>query len=460
MLNKLDASLSTAFMTAARLSRSRCRVKNSNRKCKRCRCSECVILLLKADCAVPNPTSYWSQGASRRAMLRYANHLKDRRQRLKKIALDILPDMEIDRLGLRSECVLDTTATQLVQLLERRGVELPSALTIRKPNEWVGKEAWSVYDTIDDPSVADIFFRVGFRDTNVGTRPHRLTSVSYLKWLSDHGYDHLFRQIQSDGPGKALYTAHRTFWSIGPQLLHPCGPSEDNPGLQDWICGLFSAVLRADLTDGCRCGCSPEGCSPLKMMLKSLVVGMPMELLISSDFVSWYLPEMLKQLEAFEAGLGSRFNSLALRFLTLEALEIPHTCCRYPGPRLEKDSDCTSDSKELEDEYKHELAFLEELIHEFEGQFATILQDPRRGIAGVGDFWRHTWKDRITRVRRDRVEGNDLSDDERQRAEEIGVVWDQPKTKSDKEDGTGNPHDKKTVDYWLYELERIEPDIR
>ena len=91
-------------------------------------------------------------------MLRYVNHLKDRRQRLKKIALDNLPDVEVERLGLGGEAVLDASATQVVQLLEQRGVQIPSALIVGGPGKRVGKNVRSIYETINDLSVADIFY--------------------------------------------------------------------------------------------------------------------------------------------------------------------------------------------------------------------------------------------------------------------------------------------------------------
>jgi hypothetical protein len=188
-------------------------------------------------------------------------------------------------------------------------------------------------------------------------------------------------------------------------------------------------------------------------MLSSMWEVPPTKLLMSGRF---YLHIMFEQMESFEAGLGIKFNAVVLRYLTFEALKIPHTCCDHPYQRMETDSDSASDLSELEDEYKHELAFLEELMHEFEGELVTILQDPGRGIAGVDDFWNHTWKDRIARVWQDRFEGGDLPDDEKQRAEEIGVVWDQPETESC--EVASNPHNEETLDYWLYELEQIEPD--
>ncbi|KAH6634621.1 hypothetical protein B0J18DRAFT_416773 [Chaetomium sp. MPI-SDFR-AT-0129] len=40
-------------------------------------------------------------------------------------------------------------------------------------------------------------------------------------------------------------------------------------------------------------------------------------------------------------------------------------------------------------------------------------------------FWRVTWVNRMTQVV-EGLYGNDLSDDERRAAEEVGVIWDRP----------------------------------
>ena len=376
LLDKRDFSQTTPLMAALRLTRSRCRVKKGNRKCRRCTCSACVIMLLEADCAVPKIETYVSGAASRSAIRRYVHHLKDRRQRLKEFALDSqLPDIMVERLRLRSEVVLDAAAPIVVQLLKQRGVQIPSALVVGGPMAFGETAAWTVYDRINDPSVAEIFYRAGFRDTDVWTASNERTSMLYLKWLSDHGYDPLFSEIQSFEPGRALYTAHRTFGNMGyvtpyPKAFPWC---ESNPVLQNWTRELFTQVARTDLRDDCSCGCSPGGCSPLSSMLHSMAETTPMAWLIKGHFVSEYIRGMLQQLESFETGLGIKLNSMFLRYITFEALDIPHTCCRSPFRRRETDSDGIPDWIELEDEYKHELAFLNELILEFEGKLDEIL---------------------------------------------------------------------------------------
>ncbi|AEO69060.1 792b4b44-d3df-438b-909a-0ff499880675 [Thermothielavioides terrestris] len=119
---------------------------------------------------------------------------------------------------------------------------------------------------------------------------------------------------------------------------------------------------------------------------------------------------------------------------------------------------------EIEDEHAHDLALLEDLLSEFEPELTAILQDRDRGITGLLDFWRHTWANRMTQVEKELC-GNQLSDDERRAAEEIGVVWDRPPpleegqlyksdSDSDLRDVFGEPW--ASLDYLSAKLEEIE----
>ena len=94
---------------------------------------------------------------------------------------------------------------------------------------------------------------------------------------------------------------------------------------------------------------------------------------------------------------------------------------------------------------------------DFERQITAIYQDPRRGFSDLIDFWEHTWASRMREVL-DRLEGNELGDGERRKAEEIGVIWDEPRPKAPK--AVGNPYKRNTLDRWIYELEKIEAECQ
>jgi hypothetical protein len=59
-------------------------------------------------------------------------HLKDRRDRLKKLALDNLPATQIEQLGLISGRALDSLAPRVIQLLKERDVRIPEALSVSR----------------------------------------------------------------------------------------------------------------------------------------------------------------------------------------------------------------------------------------------------------------------------------------------------------------------------------------
>ncbi|KAF5254430.1 hypothetical protein FANTH_688 [Fusarium anthophilum] len=86
-----------------------------------------------------------------------------------------LSSTNIEELGLRLEYVLDYNAFQVTQLLEQSGTQVPASLAI------IGSEMFSrplsVYEKLDSPEDADIFFRAGFKDT-WAWRPQKTSSES------------------------------------------------------------------------------------------------------------------------------------------------------------------------------------------------------------------------------------------------------------------------------------------
>ncbi|RYP45967.1 hypothetical protein DL768_007749 [Monosporascus sp. mg162] len=276
----------SALETAVFLSGLRCRERTDRRMCRRCRCAECAVILLKADCALP--VSAHLQGvfrlASKRCKLRYARHLKDRRDRLNQLALDNLPATEVERLGLVSERVLDSLASRVIQLLQDRGVCIPEALAVARNGPS------SVYQALCCPWDAELFFRVGFHDTDswcnadaaeLENIPNLVQGLPYLHWLAKHGA--ISCQLKSFESPKGIFTAHYTFWRIGENLesssfywswdvFHDPLPLPF-AARRAWFHELNAAVLPANIADACRCKCSPEGCNPLTSLLKGALRG-------------------------------------------------------------------------------------------------------------------------------------------------------------------------------------------
>ncbi|RYP92826.1 hypothetical protein DL770_000997 [Monosporascus sp. CRB-9-2] len=494
----------SALETAVFLSGLRCREHTDHRMCRRCRCAECAVILLKADCALPVSTGL--QGvfrlASKRCKLRYIRHIKDRRDRLKQLALDNLPATEVKRLGLVSERVLDSLASRVIQLLQDRGICIPEALAVARNGPS------SVYQALCSPWDAELFFRVGFYDTDSWCNanaaelediPNLVQDLPYLHWLAKHGA--ISCQLKSFASARDIFTAHFIFWGIGEDLKYdwpgkylrfhhfadygfrewPLAPPPDDR--KAWIHELHAAALPANIADPCHCKCSPGGCTPLTSLLKGAagryIFGSEDSVAEDTDSLDdsvvedtdWpvdtiagvtSLPSELittftQYLMLFGGDLEVRHHIAALRYLTFTALGIPHTCCDPYCDRAWEMSRARSpeDAAEVEDEHAYELALLEELLGEFNGEIIAILQDPDREIADLIAFWEHTWVSRMREVL-DRLKSSDLGDDERRGAEEIGVVWDRPQPPKVRD----NPYKKDTLDHWMYELEKIEAECQ
>jgi len=464
LLNEADCTGTTAVETAILLSGSLCKERDQRRRCRRCHCAEPLGLFLKADCALPLVSSLQSllSAASHRCRLRYTRAIRNRRERLKQLALTTLPSTEAEHLGLSGKGVLDAHAEEVVQLLGRRGLRVPDALQVSCPTTAIPHSLprlpplRSVYAALNDPADTDLFFGLGFYDVQLCWEDYATTSylVSLPYWVSlrNHGADILTHQLKSfeTGRGKIL-SAHFTFWSIGEQtadITSSHSPDFMGPTILDLTEGAKSAEV-LDTADSCRCECSSGGCTPLLYLLKAITTSSPW----APTFEAPAMAEIYVRYLACAGGvLEPRHHGAALRFLTFEALQMRHTCCTPEGGAEHYFWRCPPRdvNEEADEEPGYDLMVLEELLEEFDREVAGILQDQDRGIDLLVEFWERTWVNRVTEAR-DRLEGDQLSDDERRRAEEIGVVWDRPAPEV-----TGNPFSKDTEDYWFYELDKIE----
>lgn len=163
------------------------------------------------------------------------------------------------------------------------------------------------------------------------------------------------------------------------------------------------------------------------------------------------LTEYLKQ---FGHLLGVGHHFAALRYMTFAALDVPHACCK-PVDLWRPSNRYKEHAAEVQEEYADDLALLEDLLTEFEGEVITILQDPDQGIAGVIDFWECSWVRRMWETLNS-LEGDELRDDERREAEEIGVVWDRPQPQS--LEVRDNPYEWDSPAWYMYELKTIEAE--
>ncbi|KAF5639666.1 ankyrin repeat-containing protein [Fusarium sp. NRRL 52700] len=487
LLNWTDHKEYSALDLAVSLSGIKC-AEHTFRMCKRCRCAESAVILLKADCALRSLTlrralSY----ASKRCKLRLLRYMKDRRDRLKRLGLDNLSGTDIEQLGLESEHVLDSNAFKVSQLLQKRSICVPEALAVADME--IFAHFRPMYQVLDSPDDADLCFRVGFRDVASWCNDNDLArwgfcrrkSLPYLRWLADNGGI----RCQLPFPTvKDIFGSVCIFSAIGREIsyrLDQSNESDSGSSLAElsavdpeeaWYHEVHSAVFEARTVDSCSCQCSPSGCNMLTFILRELVdeeiysydaenralyATEPSEnALMGENALLKLIYPFIMYLSQFSCHCQRWHHYATIRFITCAALEIGHSCCRTDDVHRVFEDDLDSVDG-LGDDQGCRLVLLEDLINEFEEIMTSLLEDPDAGTDELINFWKSTWVHRMTEVLV-RLESSDLPEDERRAAEEIGVVWDNvgPEPPVD----MGNPHKRDELEYWLYELRKIEEECQ
>lgn len=334
VINQADCNGAPVLTYAMRLSRSRCR--NDGEPCSWCNCADSAVILLNADCAMNTGMESGLDilgRSSRRYRSRYLRHLKNRRERLKQLALKNLSILDHQRLKLQDGIVLDVHAPEAVRRLQERGVEIPEALAVDTLGFAYRRLLCSNFSHIPKP-VAEAFYTLGFRNTDpfdngIGDDETSLTDQletekpEYLHWLVEHGVE-LFRRLAPSSRAcnaqldQGVFTAHIVLFKAGCYMREKGFPKVEFGTLES----LLTTILAVESFDNCRCKCSPEGCSPLTYMLKG------------TCFCWTYNdPEKHQWRDAFISSIPVLHSGWAfmdhleiVRYMTFEALHITHTC--------------------------------------------------------------------------------------------------------------------------------------
>lgn len=453
-------------------------------RCRRCRCAESATLLIKANCAIPvtNGLQALLTSASYRCKLKYMRAIRDRREKLKKLAMAFLTAEELKRLGVSAENVLDSPALQVTRLLEQRGIEVPDAL--RTPETPTRRPLRSVYHGLDMLDDSELFFRLGFAvdlrfEDYAVLAGCRNLSQFHLRWLADRGVDILGQRLRSFEGGGALVTAHFTFGTVGLEIARANFRPQAIIVTVMWVTEFRDKFLSTGIletADGCRCECWPGGCTPVAFTLKAMVAqcteskcrdlyvrGEPTvnNFTLGNAFMFYF--SFISQL--FEA--TSRRG--ALRFILFEALGIHHTCCQLFRGRVRKwnPNSCSNNVWDSDDDEdiccyggdgdvgatEYELGLLDELVEECEGELNTILDEKELSnrMSNLITFWVRVATTGLAK-RQKLLEGNALEEDEKRKAEEIGVVWARP---AGPRRPSPNPYPLCRDEFWFCELDMI-----
>ena len=352
-------------------------------------CEEAVAVLFDAGCSWNGFHNSYPVTASVACVRTAARKLACRRQSLMGLAEQTLTEPQLANVR-PGTGVLDLNAAAVVQLLRKAGVDVPTHLAV--PDSYA-----TVYVSENvDIAFFPIFFSQGFHDVNnrAGERfapiqlawldnrkpptddravDERLFGSDLLQWLESHGFlDLAPANVQS------LETnTQATGWHILATRM-AWKPLNEN------TISYFPDVIASRASDGCRCACSNTGCLPLTTALKTT----------RRYPKSWWR----KDSELWEMVQGETAGEL-LRFLTFEALEMTHTCCKdirvrppgYYSLRLFEGS-----VEEIHDEEQELHRRLEELLSEF----GTHLEDSGEGLRDfVWGFWRERMAEECIPVR-------------------------------------------------------------
>lgn len=463
LLDDVDTMNETALQWALKLSGDHCENGTAALMCSQCGCAEATAVLLEAGSSLSyrfyRDLQHIFQKASQRCKQTFAEQLKKRRDELKALAVDHLSDPEIQDMGLHKGSVPDGVVPQIASLLQRRGVVISPALYLPLGDEDDTAPAYPIYQTLRSDKDADIFFRLGFRDTNLSFwddgRTWRIWPPMYLQWLSQRGADVLFKKLHISLWGDGLFAAHFTCSKFGECVSYK-GHWSDGPasyGLNDdWVHEVHIVAISAAMADACRCKCSISGCLPYNFLIagihRKFLTILAWETFTTMVFINSYL-------HVFGPHLQIAHHYAALRYMTYSVLGLPHICCYEYAPTYRR-SFSEEEVNEIHSEHAECLDLLEELLEEFEGQVDVIFSSrpANQRLPDIVNFWKFTWIKRMKGVL-EQLEGNSLSEEEKARAERLGVVWDSETPGEDSQPLTENPYEYTGWEYWYYELDKI-----
>lgn len=401
-----------------------------------------LSLLLEADCMVPKTASwpkqksymYWSRTMflCDYCVRTVSPHLVDRRERLKTLAINNLPRMQAATLGLFSPSVLDSNAPRVIQSLNERGISVPTSLQVLDGSNAYGcNDLSSAYHTIG-PVPFPVLWDLGFRDIDIpdakGLTPLMLlckksgyiqhTDVRTWSWLIEHGAD----------PWKVVPDGLST---IGHEIYSKLGRTPGYLGsifrfLRDDFSDLMGKLshMQRDPRDGCRCACSPGGCTPFVRFLQSAVhysrVSSNLQKPIAS--VLLFAKEFTQVLTNTHTSITTVRMQSAVRLASFEVLDIRHTCgCRHDDPsKWERVLHAPAENEEVDEllqEDRFLVDILEDLVRDFDVELESIRQGP-----DLTSFWDGFWVPRMEETLKS-IESADMEGPDKVAAEDVGVIW-------------------------------------
>ncbi|KAI1734981.1 hypothetical protein F4680DRAFT_436612 [Xylaria scruposa] len=350
--------------------------------------------------------------------------LKQRRDELKRLALYSLTKTEAEFWGLQKDAVLDVNGFKVQQLLQSRGVSIPSRLC----SDWTSS-VYLLHFTYNSATVLDQLWTLGFRDIDSFDQPGgspvlQQYNFDAVRWLIDHGVDYwtpLNERRDGVKIDEPVTPAHFVLAKMGRQVRITLKPLEFLE-THRWLIGK---LLQVRVSDACSCQCSIGGCTPFTAFLDYRTSDSdlyPSHIRTSEDR-AWLWANFIK---AFQTHLSQDDLVLLVRHLTFDALELTHTCCLFTGylDWYVRGGDTSEEIDEINSEKSKDtvlalfadlMSYFEQVAFEDQGGIPLIASDPE-------EFFIRRWLPRITEAL-DTLNGSDLTPEEKSAAEAIGVVW-------------------------------------
>ncbi|KAI6458300.1 hypothetical protein MCOR04_008184 [Pyricularia oryzae] len=405
--------------------------------------------------------------------------LRHRRDSLKLLGLKHLPRSLALDLGLFDERILDYHAASCFEALENLGIEVPKALDPRVPASVKVPghvEAWCYNTGLPViRAVLDGLWDRGFRDMDQldkdGVPPFMtdvfsLGNLDYCYWFVEHGADIWTplcqRQCSNPRESDDIRTpAHFLLAKIG-RWFRPTrfanqdsvyGDSYDDGSYQS-APAITAFCSRYDPRDSCVCPCTENGCTPFDYFFKWIG---------NEDYYprpqppEWIASSLLDSVQDLQINMLGGNGSKAIRMLTFRALQLPHTCCGIPltkGYWCEGTALLPEDANEINEARAESLDVFEALVEDLTRRYERDDGDGEPfGVAKADEFWLDCWVPGVQRVLAE-LESRDLTQEEKEAAEEIGVVWYGPETETPRD-----PDDGVTMEAFQDMLRAITRDI-
>ncbi|KAM5370899.1 hypothetical protein ACJZ2D_008332 [Fusarium nematophilum] len=424
------------------ISGSICKYPDNWTLCRNCDCSETLQIFLDMDCAV-FIWWHWSfkllERASTKARLLFLQHLKNRRERLRDVAMAHLPATQLLALGVTKERIPDMRAGSVWNALGDAGVKVPDALQVSSADR-------GLMCAIRCPKVAELAFDLGFHDIDTGDKkgntpilllepyPDALPVLEYAAWLLLKG-----ARLDTMANSLGISACHSlgqifAYWIMREYLHRSRFPTLPSPELVR----LLSIICHNQAQAHVPCPCSTDGTlRPLRWLLTCSMDGkrspMILKTLSFSDKVRFAISLVDFLVGAIDGLDASDLARPITRLLTMRSLGINHVpaCCQ--GARLWseeylQDPERQDEWREMLDEQRPLIEQLEELDEEFEHEFL-------HQSVSLEDFLWGYWRQRMRQTLRDHR--RPLSEGQEQGFREVGVVLDEPGDADCDSDGSG-----------------------